>query len=417
MSAPIVTPAPAAAFDVEAVRAQFPVLAQQIRGKHLVYLDSGASAQKPEVVVQAVADCYRGYYSNIHRGVHALSERSTTAFERAREQVARFVNAPSPREIVFLRSTTEAINLVASSFIEPQLGPDDEILVTEMEHHSNIVPWQLVADRRGAKIVAAPVTDSGELDLDGLAQRINGRTKLVAVTHVSNVLGTINPIADIVRLAHAQGVPVLVDGAQGVPHLAVDVQALGCDFYAFSAHKVYGPSGVGALWARAELLAAMPPYQGGGGMIRRVSFAGTTFADPPERFEAGTPDVAGVIGFGAAVEWTRALGLDAIAAHEHELTRYSMARLAEIAGLRLIGTAPDKAGVVSFVMDCVHPHDIGTILDGEGVAVRVGHHCAQPLMDRFGVPATARASFGVYNTLADVDALARALEKVRHWFG
>ena len=276
MSAPIVTPVPAAAFDVEAVRAQFPVLAQQIRGKHLVYLDSGASAQKPEVVVQAVADCYRGYYSNIHRGVHALSERSTTAFERAREQVARFVNAPSPREIVFLRSTTEAINLVANSFLEPQLGPDDEILVTEMEHHSNIVPWQLVADRYGAKVVAAPVTDRGELDLDGLTRLISGRTKLVAVTHVSNVLGTINPIADIVRLAHAQGVPVLVDGAQGVPHLAVDVQALGCDFYAFSAHKVYGPSGVGALWARAELLAAMPPYQGGGGMIRRVSFSGTT---------------------------------------------------------------------------------------------------------------------------------------------
>lgn len=407
---------PAAPLDVAAIRAQFPILHQQVRGKPLVYLDNAASGQKPEAVITAITDCYRGYYSNIHRGVHALSERSTTAFEEARESVRSFLNAASAREIVFLRGTTEAINLVAHSFLRPRLAAGDEILVTEMEHHSNIVPWQLVAAEKGARVVAAPITDVGELDLDAFERLLGPRTRLVAVAHVSNVLGTVNPVARIVALARARGIPVLVDGAQGAPHLGVDVQALGCDFYAFSAHKVYGPSGVGALWGKAEHLTAMPPYQGGGGMIRRVSFAGTTFADPPERFEAGTPDIAGVIGFGAALEWTRGIGLDAIAAHEEALTAYAMARLAEIPGLRLIGTAADKAGVVSFVLGHVHPHDIGTVLDREGVAVRVGHHCAQPLMDRYGVPATARASFAVYNTPAEIDALVAALWKVKEWF-
>lgn len=406
-----------AAFDVEAIRAQFPVLAQAIRGKPLVYLDSAASAQKPEVVIQAVTDCYRHYYSNIHRGVHTLSERSTAAFERARETVARFLNAPHAHDVIFLRGTTEATNLVAHSFVRPRLHAGDEILVTELEHHSNIVPWQLVAAEKGAKVVAAPIGERGEVDVDAFVACISERTRFIAIAHVSNVLGTLLPVAEIVAAAHARGIPVLVDGAQGVPHLAVDVQALGCDFYCFSSHKVYGPSGVGALYGRRELLAGMPPYQGGGGMIRRVSFKGTTFADAPERFEAGTPDIAGVIGCGAAIEWVEAIGLDVVAAHEHALTEYTMQRLGEVPGVRLIGTAPGKAGVVSFVMDGVHPHDIGTILDGEGVAVRVGHHCAQPLMDRFEVPATARASFGVYNTLADVDALVAAVEKVRHWFG
>ncbi len=403
-------------YELTAIRAQFPVLAQQVHGKPLAYLDNAASGQKPQAVLDAVHECYASYYANIHRGVHRLSERSTAAFERAREQVRTFVNAEAADEIVFVRGTTEAINLVAHSFLRPRLEPGDEVLLTEMEHHSNIVPWQLVCAERGATVRAVPVLDDGSLDLGAYAELLGPKTRLVALAHVSNVLGTVNPVAEMVRTAHARGVPVLVDGAQAVPHLAVDVRRLGCDFYAFSGHKVYAPSGIGALYGKAEHLAAMPPYQGGGGMIRRVTLERTSWADPPARFEAGTPAIAEAIGLGAALDWLRALGIEAVAAHEAALERYASHLLAEIPGLRLIGTAAHKAAVVSFAMERVHPHDIGTILDREGIAIRVGHHCAQPLMDRFGVPATARASFAAYNTRDEVDALAKALWKVKEWF-
>ena len=406
----------ASALDVEAIRAQFPILHQEINGKPLVYLDNGATAQKPDVVIDAESNCYRRYYANIHRGVHELSQRSTTAFEAVRGTVQRFLNAPSEDEVVFTRGTTEGINLVANSFLRPRLKAGDEILITGMEHHSNIVPWQLLCDATGAKLVVVPFSDAGELDLDDVASRINERTRLVSVIHVSNALGTINPVGEIVELAHARDVPVLVDGAQSAPHMPVDVQALGCDFFVFSGHKTYGPSGVGVLWGRYDLLAAMPPWHGGGDMIKTVTFERSEFAEPPQRFEAGTPNIAGVIGMGAGIEWLMGLGLDKVAAHEADLLAYAHEQVSVMEGVRIIGNARRKAAALSFVMDEAHPHDIGTILDNDGVAIRSGHHCAQPVMQRYGVPATARASFGVYNTRAEVDQLVASIDKVRRLF-
>ncbi len=405
------------ALDVARLRRDFPILAEPMRGRRLAFLDSAASAQKPAVVIDAVADCYRSCYANIHRGVYELSQRATVAYEGVRAKVARFINAPDPQEVVYVRGTTEAINLVADGFVAPRLAPGDEILITGMEHHSNIVPWQLVAERHGAKLVVSPVTDSGEIDLDDFRSRLNERTRFVSVIHVPNALGTINPIREMVRAAHAAGAPVLVDGAQAVPHLPVDVQALGCDFYCFSAHKLYGPTGIGALWGRVALLREMRPYQGGGDMIRSVTFEKTEFADPPQRFEAGTPHIAGVVGMGRAIEYLEAAGMDNIARHEAELLAYANAALGEIEGLHILGNPPGTVGVISFKLDGAHPHDIGTILDQEGVAIRAGHHCVQPLMHRFGVPATARASFGLYNDRDDVDALVAALGRVKEFFG
>jgi len=402
--------------NIERIRQEFPILQQQVHGKPLVYLDNAASCQKPQVVIDTISECYSRYYANIHRAVHSLSERSTAAFEGAREKVRAFLNAASSREIIFTRGTTEAINLVASSFGNTSIGPGDEVVITTMEHHSNIVPWQMLCQRRGAILRVVPIDDAGELIMEEYERLLNERTKIVAVVHVSNALGTVNPIEEIIDLAHARDIPVLLDGAQSVPHLAVDVQALDCDFFAFSGHKVYGPSGVGVLYGKAQLLEAMPPYQGGGDMIRTVTFAKTEYADLPYKFEAGTPAIADVIGLGAALDWVTEIGLDTIAAHEHELLAYATEQLGQSPGLRLIGTARDKAAVASFVLEGVHPHDIGTILDQDGVAIRTGHHCAQPVMERFHVLATARASFAVYNTLEEVDALVAAVRQVQEWF-
>ncbi|HVS03087.1 MAG TPA: SufS family cysteine desulfurase [Thermoanaerobaculia bacterium] len=406
----------ALAYDVEQVRRDFPILAMQARGRALAYLDNAASAQKPEVVLAAMEGFYRTANANVHRGVHLLAERATAAYESARMRVARFLGAAEPAEVVFLRGTTEAINLVARSFARPRLEPGDEVLVTEMEHHSNIVPWQLVCAEAGARVVPVPVDDAGSLDLDAYDRLLGPRTRVVAVTHVSNALGTVNPVAEIARRAHRAGAAVVVDGAQAAPHLAVDVQALGCDFYAFSGHKAYGPMGIGALWGRGELLAAMPPFQGGGEMIRRVRFAGSEFAAPPARFEAGTPNVAGAVGLAAALDYLDALGVERIAAHERDLLGYASERLAAVPGIRLVGTAPDKAPVLSFVLDGTHAHDVGTVLDSDGVAVRAGHHCAQPLMERYGLVATTRASFALYNTRAEADALVAGVDKARRLF-
>ncbi len=400
--------------DVELarLRADFPILDQKVHGKPLVYLDSAASTQKPRAVIDAIARLYAEDYANVHRGVYQLGERATRAFEAGREATQRLLHAPDPREVILLRGATEAINLVAQSWGRANVGAGDEILITAMEHHSNIVPWQMLCEERGAKLVVAPIDDDGALLLDELAQRIGPRTKLVAVVHVSNALGTVNPVREIVELAHAQGVPVLVDGAQAVARMPVDVQALGCDFYTFSAHKLYGPSGIGALWGRRELLEAMPPWQGGGEMIETVRFEKTTYAKLPHKFEAGTPHIAGGAGLAAAIGYVEAAGVDRIGAHEDALLAQATDAVREIPGLRLIGTAPHKAGVLSFVIDGIHAHDVGTILDREGIAVRAGHHCAQPVMQRFGVPATVRASFGLYNSRDDVEALVRGLRTV-----
>ncbi|MEL7061542.1 MAG: cysteine desulfurase [Acidobacteriota bacterium] len=408
---------PTPAFDAATVRAQFPVLDQEIGGRPLVYLDSAASAHKPRAVIDAVERLYAHDYSNVHRGVHTLSQRATDAFESARESARRFLGAPRTRDCIFVRGVTEAVNLVAHAFVAPQLSPGDEVLVTAMEHHSNIVPWQLVCQRAGAAVRVAPIDDRGQLDVDALIDRIGPRTKMVSLVHVSNALGTINPVAEICDAARERGVPTFIDGAQAAPHVPIDVQAIGCDFYTISGHKAYGPTGVGVLWGRGERLADMPPWQGGGDMIREVSFDGTTFAEPPHRFEAGTPNIAGAVGLGAALDWLSALDRSGAMRHEAQLLEAASERLAAIDGVRLIGTAEHKAAVASFVMDGVHPHDIGTVLDGEGVAIRVGHHCAQPLMERLDVPATARASFGLYNTLDDVDRLMRGLDRVRELFG
>jgi cysteine desulfurase/selenocysteine lyase len=406
-----------ASFDVEGLRRQFPILEPGRFEPPLAYLDNAASTQKPAAVLDAMDRFYRGYYSNVHRGIHPIAARADAAYEAARATVARWLGAAGADEVVFVRGATEAINLVARSYLRPRLEPGDEVLVTELEHHSNIVPWRIVCDEAGARLVAAPVDERGEVDLDGLAARLSPRTRLVAVTHVSNALGTRVPVAEIAALARERGVPVLVDGAQAVAHGAVDVGALGCDFYAVSAHKAFGPTGVGALWGRRELLAQMPPYQGGGGMIRSVTFEHVEYAPPPARFEAGTPHVAGAIGFAAAVDWLETLDLDAAAAHEEALVADAVERLAAVPGLRLVGTPRRRVGVISFVMDDAHPHDVGTVLASEGVAVRAGHHCAQPLMRRFGVPATIRASFAFYNRAADVDALLRGVRKVQEIFG
>jgi len=405
-----------AVLDVERIRKDFPILQTQMRGKPLVYLDSASSAQKPQAVLDAMNDLYGRHYANVHRGLYELSETATRLMEEARGKVQGLLGAAESREIVFTRNTTEAINLVASSWGRSHVGAGDEVLLTQMEHHSNIVPWQLLCEEQGATLRVVPVTDEGVLDMDAFEKLLSERTRMVAVAHVSNVLGTINPVERIVERAHARGARVLVDGAQAVPRMPVDVQALGCDFYAFSAHKLYGPSGAGVLHGRAELLEEMPPFLGGGGMIESVSFEKTTYAPIPEKFEAGTPDIGCAVGLGAAVDYVRALGLDNLARHEEDLVAYGTALLAEIPGLRMIGTAPHKTGCLSFVLDAAHPHDIGTVLDQEGIAIRAGHHCAQPLMERYAVPATARASVGLYNDRNDLDRLAEGLRKVVEMF-
>jgi cysteine desulfurase/selenocysteine lyase len=405
-----------ARLDTERVRADFPALHQQVHDKPLVYLDSAATSLKPRSVIDAVERMYTRDCANIHRGVHLLSQRATEAYEGARQKVRTFLGAASSKEIVFTRGTTEAVNLVAQSHVRPQVGPGDEILVTELEHHSNIVPWQMVCEQTGAKLVVAPITDSGEVPLESFRDKLSERTRFVSIAHVSNALGTILPVGEMVRLAHQQGATVLLDGAQAVPHMPVDVQALGCDFYAFSGHKLYGPTGVGVLYGRKELLEQMPPYQGGGDMIRSVRFEKTTYANVPQKFEAGTQNIAGVVGLGAAVDYVTDLGMEAVESHEKQLLRYATEALQEVPGLRLVGTAAHKVGVLSFLMDDAHPHDIGTIVDAAGVAIRTGHHCAQPVMEHFGVAATARASLGPYNTRQDVDALVKALHQVRELF-
>lgn len=407
---------PVTPLAVERVRNDFPILGQPTNGKALVFLDNAASAQRPDAVIRAMEECYREYYANIHRGVYEFSQRSTQAYEAVRGKVRAFLNGADDREVVFVRGTTEAINLVAQSYVRPQLTAGDEILITGMEHHSNIVPWQFVCEEVGAKLIVSPITENGEVDLEDFRARLTERTKFVSVAHVSNALGTINPVREMVAAAHEYDAAVLVDGAQAVPHLAVDVAEIGCDFYCFSGHKVYGPSGVGALWGRLNLLREMRPYQGGGEMIRYVTFERSEFAEPPQRFEAGTPNITGVIGLGAAIDYVRAIGAERIAAHEHALLEYATAQLSEVEDVRLIGTAAAKAGVISFLLGRVHPHDIGTILDLEGVAIRAGHHCAQPVMQRYGIAATARASFALYNTFDEVDTLVRALNRVRELF-
>jgi cysteine desulfurase/selenocysteine lyase len=404
-------------FDPLRAREDFPILRERVRGKPLAYLDNAASTQKPSVVIDAVGRFYRHDYANVHRGVHALSQRATDRYEAARETVRRFLNAASVREIVFVRGTTEAINLVAQSFGRVRFGAGDEVVVSAIEHHSNIVPWQLACAAAGARIRVVPVDERGELDLHAYEKLLGPRTKLVAVTHLSNAIGTVPPVRGMVALAHERNVPVLVDGAQAVSHLPVDVRDLDCDFYAFSGHKVYGPTGIGVLYAKAALLEAMPPWQGGGDMIRTVSFEKTEYAGIPAKFEAGTPDIAGAVGLAAALDYLSSFDRAAVAAHEHDLLEYATRRLSEIPGLAIVGTAPEKASIVSFTLEGMHPHDVGTILDDSGVAIRAGHHCAMPLMQRYGIPGTARASFALYNTRADVHALVAGVETARRLFG
>jgi cysteine desulfurase/selenocysteine lyase len=406
-----------AGFNVERVRDDFPILRERIHGRPLVYLDNAATSQKPNTVIEAIANYYRHDNANIHRGVHLLSQRATEAYERTRARVQSLLHAAEAREIVFVRGATEGINLVAQTYGRVHVGAGDEVLITAMEHHSNIVPWQILCEEKSATLRVAPISDSGELLLDEMKMLIGPRTKLIAISQVSNALGTINPVKWIVRMAHALNIPVLVDGAQAVPHLSVDVKDMDCDFYVFSGHKLYGPTGVGVLYAKAALLQEMPPYQAGGDMISSVTFEKTVYNKVPHKFEAGTPDIAGVIGLGAAIDFVENLGLSAIAAHEQDLLAYATEKLEAIPGVRLIGTARQKAGVLSFVMDGMHPHDIGTILDQEGIATRTGHHCAQPVMDRFGIPATVRASFGLYNTRAEIDSLVRGIESAREILG
>jgi cysteine desulfurase/selenocysteine lyase len=406
----------ATSLDVTAIRKDFPILAQQVHGKPLVYLDNAATSQKPKCVIEALTRFYQMDNANIHRGVHQLSERSTQSYEAARGKVQRFLNAANTREIVFVRGATEGINLVAQTYGRTHVGAGDEIVISAMEHHSNIVPWQMLCEEKDAVLRVIPINDRGEVEFDQFEKLLNHRTRLVAVSHVSNALGTINPVREIVNTAHGWNVPVLIDGAQAVPHMKVDVRSLDCDFYVFSGHKVFGPTGIGVLYGKEQLLEEMPPWQGGGDMISSVTFEKTTYNDLPYKFEAGTPNIAGVIGLGAAIDYLDQIGMDAVAAHEHDLLEYGTRALESISGLRLIGTAREKAGVLSFVIDGVHPHDAGTILDREGVAVRAGHHCAQPVMDRFGVSATTRASLAFYNTREDIDALVAGIQKVKEVF-
>ncbi|MGH1479600.1 MAG: aminotransferase class V-fold PLP-dependent enzyme [Geminicoccales bacterium] len=403
-------------FDVERIRADFPCLHQEVHGHPLVFLDSAASAQKPNQVIDAQADVLRQDYANIHRGVYSLSERATELHDGARDKVRAFLNAPSKREIIFTRNVTEAINLLAQSFVRPNAKPGDEVLITGMEHHANIVPWQILAEQAGTKLVVAPITDEGELILDEFDRLITPATKLVAVTWVANALGTINPIGTMIEMAHAKGVPVFVDAAQAVQHMPIDVQALDCDFLGFTGHKLYGPSGVGVLYGKAEHLEAMPPYQGGGDMILSVSYEKTEFNDLPYKFEAGTPAIETTVALGAAIDYVQGIGLDKIATHEAALLAYATRAIQQVPGLRLVGTAKEKAAVLSFVMENAHPHDIGTLLDLDGVAIRTGHHCAQPVLERLGHNATARASIGMYNTEADIDALVKSLHRVASMF-
>jgi cysteine desulfurase/selenocysteine lyase len=402
--------------DVQRIRDDFPVLRTLVHGKPLIYLDNAATTQKPQQVVDRLVRYYTHENANVHRGVHLLSERATDAYEEARRTVARFLNAADPKEIVFVRGTTEAINLVVQTYGRCHVGQGDEVVITVMEHHSNIVPWQMLCEEKGARLRIVPMTDEGELRLDAYEAVLSDRTRMVAVSHVSNALGTVNPIRKIAAVAHARGVPVLVDGAQAVAHMPVDVQALDCDFYTFSGHKLFGPTGIGVLYGKAALLDAVPPYQGGGDMISSVTFERTLYNVLPYKFEAGTPDIAGAVGLAAAIEYVETVGLDRIGAHERELTAYATRALANVPGLRLTGTAPEKGGILAFVLDGVHPHDVGTILDREGVAIRTGHHCCQPLMARLGVAATSRASLALYNTREEIDVLVGALARVREVF-
>ncbi len=406
----------ATSLDVTAVRKDFPILSQQVHGKPLIYLDNAATSQKPKCVIDALTRFYQMDNANIHRGVHQLSERSTESYEAARGKVQRFLNAANTREIIFVRGATEGINLVAQTFGRTHISAGDEIVISAMEHHSNIVPWQMLCEEKGAVLRVIPINDRGEVEFDQFEKLLNHRTRLVAVSHVSNALGTINPVREIVKTAHGWNVPVLIDGAQAVPHMKVDVRNLDCDFYVFSGHKVFGPTGIGVLYGKEQLLEEMPPWQGGGDMIRSVTFEKTTYNELPYKFEAGTPDIAGVIGLGAAIDYLDQIGMDGVAAHEHDLLLYGTLALENISALRLIGTAREKAGVLSFVIDGVHPHDAGTILDREGVAVRTGHHCAQPVMDRFGVSGTTRASLAFYNTREDIDRLVAGIQKVKEVF-
>jgi len=403
-------------FDVLRIRQDFPILKRKIRGKSLVYLDNAASSQKPKAVIDAITRLYSEDYANVHRGVHELSQRSTEAYEGARLKVRRFINAGSEREIIFVRGATEAVNLVAQTYGRVQVRAGDEVLITTMEHHSNIVPWQILCEEKGAHLRVAPINDRGELILDELEKLLGPKTRLLALAHVSNALGTINPVREIIRMAHQRDVPVLLDGAQAVPHMAIDVRELDVDFYAFSSHKMFGPSGVGVLYGKEALLEAMPPYQSGGDMISSVSFEKTTYNRLPYKFEAGTPNIADVVGLGAAIDYLDRIGMEAITAYEHELLDYGTQALSEIPGLELVGTAREKAAVLSFTLEGVHPHDVGTILDQDGIAVRTGHHCAQPVMDRFGIPATARASLAFYNTKAELDLLVAGIHKVTEVF-
>jgi cysteine desulfurase/selenocysteine lyase len=409
--------ASAAPFDVERVRRDFPILAREVNGHPLVYLDNAASAQRPQAVIDAEAHYYAEIHANVHRGVHTLSQRATEAYESTRERTRSFINAASTREVIFVRGTTEGINLVAQSFARPRLTAGDEILITWLEHHSNIVPWQLVCEQTGAKLKVVPINRAGEVEIAEFEALLSPRTRMVAVAHVSNALGTILPVREMIARAHVRGLPVLLDGAQAVPHMSVDVRELDCDFYAFSGHKMFAPTGVGVLYGRESLLEAMPPWQGGGDMILNVSFDGTTYNALPYKFEAGTPNIAGVVGLGAAIDYLESIGLDRIAEYERQLLDYATRRLSAVPGLRFIGTARDKAAVISFVLDGIHAHDVGTILDSEGIAIRTGHHCAMPVMDFYGVAATARASLAFYNTTAEIERLATALDKAREVFG
>lgn len=409
--------ATASTFDVERVRRDFPILRQQIYGKTLVYLDNAATTQKPQAVIDAIAGYYSGYNANVHRGVHRLSELATEAYEGAREKVRGFFNAASTREIIFTRNVTEGINLVAATFGRTRVGAGDQVLISAMEHHSNIVPWQLLCEQAGARLAVIPIDDRGELRLDELDRLLDGPVKLLAITHMSNALGTVTPIAEIVAMAHRHGVPVLVDGAQAAYHMAVDVQALDCDFYVATGHKLYGPTGIGILYGKEVLLRSMPPFMGGGDMIESVTFERSTWNALPYKFEAGTPHIEGAIALGVALDYITAIGFEAIGAYERSLLEYGTEALSSIPGVRLIGQASERASILSFVMEGVHPHDIGTIIDREGVAIRTGHHCAQPVMERFSIPATARASLAMYNTRGEIDALVRGIERVREVFG
>jgi cysteine desulfurase/selenocysteine lyase len=402
--------------DLSQLRRDFPILEQRVHGKPLVYLDNAATTQKPQAVIDRIGRYYAEENANIHRGVHRLSESATDAYEGARATVRGFLNAADLREIIFVRGATEAINLVTQTYGRRHLAPGDEVVISEMEHHSNIVPWQMLCQERGGRLRVIPITDAGELCMDAYEEMLGDRVRLVAVTHVANALGTVNPIAEIVRLAHARGIPVLIDGAQAVAHMPVDVRALGCDFYVFSGHKVFGPTGVGVLYGRGRLLEDMPPHHGGGGMIRAVTFEHTVYADLPHRLEAGTPHIAGAVGLAEALRYLESLGFDRVGAHEHELLAYGEEALSHVPGLRLIGTGRERAGILAFVLDGVHAHDVATVLDRAGVAVRAGHHCCQPLMARLGVPATVRVSVAIYNTCSEIDVLVRALDEVRSLF-